>query len=204
MKRRKTALLFLSILACSFLLLSACTDNAEKPTEPVVSSPQPAEPPPDSPPPDIASSPSVESPVQTQPQTPTPQGDTLIYEYYESSGDGIGELLLRFEITNVCETKKVVVPYDELFDLEYDVYTVYPGATATVLDVFIRPETLSPEFAAETAAQNAGDGGRIKIVPGMEPLELTTGDSLNVLSIYGIESGGGILEFELAGEEQEP
>lgn len=88
--------------------------------------------------------------------------------------------------------------------MEYDVYTVYPGATATVLDVFIRPETLSPEFAAETAAQNAGDGGRIKIVPGMEPLELTTGDRLNVLSIYGIESGGGILEFELAGEEQEP
>lgn len=185
------------------LLLAGCEGGPSGEVSPPVSPPATTAVS-DSPSPDIASSPSVESPVQTQPQTPTPQGDTLIYEYYESSGDGIGELLLRLEITNVCETKKVVVPYDELFDLEYDVYTVYPGATATVLDVFIRPETLSPEFAAETAAQNAGDGGRIKIVPGMEPLELTTGDSLNVLSIYGIESGGGILEFELAGEEQEP
>lgn len=195
---------FLSLsLALGLLLLMGCETTPSAESSPPVS-PSPPAAVSDSPPPDIASSPSVESPVQTQPQTPTPQGDTLIYEYYESSGDGIGELLLRLEITNVCETKKVVVPYDELFDLEYDVYTVYPGATATVLDVFIRPETLSPEFAAETAAQNAGDGGRIKIVPGMEPLELTTGDSLNVLSIYGIESGGGILEFELAGEEQEP
>lgn len=98
---------------------------------------------------------------------------------------------LTLEISNVVEIKKGH-SFDGMENWEYDIYVVSSGAVAKVLtaDTFLDEENGSPH--ANWAFLDS-DGGRIDIMDGMEPLEITE----NILGIYDTESSLYVLGFEM-------
>lgn len=100
------------------------------------------------------------------------------------------------EVSNVKEIKQGSF-FDGMETCEYDIYVVYPGATAKVLnaDTSIDEETNLP--FANWAFLTSGDE-QIDILDGMEPLEITE----DILYIFNPESGVSVLEFEMCDNSQ--
>lgn len=89
------------------------------------------------------------------------RGETKLFEY---GG-------LKIEITNVREIWQDF-SHDGGPELwEYPVYTVYPGATATVLEADMK-EGGDGVLVADWAFARNGEDWRLDIVDGMEPLEI--------------------------------
>lgn len=96
------------------------------------------------------------------------------------------------EVTNVKEVKRGTAIEDENTFWEYDIYVVYPGATATIksADTFVDEETSLPH--ASYAFLVSGDS-RIDILDNMGPMEITQ----DVQGIYSTESSLFVLGFEV-------
>ena len=166
MKTRKKNICISMILAM-LLLLSACANGNETPSEPAQSdSEQPAVTP---------SEPSAISPAKGTVKT------VKTFEYND----------FALEVSNVKEIKQGS-SYDGMETWKYDIYVVYPGAIAKVLnaDTFIDEETNLPH--ADWAFLTLDDE-RIDIMDDMEPLEIT-GD---MLGVYNTESSIYVLGFEM-------
>ena len=99
------------------------------------------------------------------------------------------------EVTNVKEVKKGSSIEDETLVSEYDIYVVYPGATATVksADTFIDEETGLPH--ANWAFDDLSAGGGVDILDDMEPVEITP----DIPGIYDKEASVYVLGFEVYG-----
>lgn len=163
MKTKKKNICISMILAM-LLLLSACANGNETPSEPTQSdSKQPAVTP---------SEPAAVPPVK---------GIVETFQYNDFS----------LEVSNVKEIKQGSC-FDGMETCVYDVYVVYPGAIAKVLnaDTFIDEETNLPHA---NWAFLASDDERIDIMDDMEPLEIT-GD---ILGVYDTESSIYVLGFEM-------
>ena len=82
--------------------------------------------------------------------------------------------------------------FDGMETCVYDVYVVYPGAMAKVLnaDTFIDEETNLPHASW---AFSTSDDERIDIMDDMEPLEITE----DMLGVYDTESSIYVLGFEM-------
>ncbi len=148
------------------LFLTACQtagDSADTPDEPGISA--------------------AGDPVQLPAQT----GTTETFSY----GD------LRLTVTNVLE-KRIDCVFDGMENCEYEVYVVAPGAVATVLDADMMGDTVDGQphadwaFLLDPAAPNR-EGGRLDIVDGMEPVEIT----LDILGVYDPESSLYVLQFQV-------
>ena len=113
----------------------------------------------------------------------------------EPSADGTVETFqyddFTLEVSNVKEIKQGS-SYDGMETWEYDIYVVYPGAIAKVLnaDTFIDEETNLPH--ADWAFLTS-DNERIDIMDGMEPLEITE----DILGVFDPESSVYVLGFEI-------
>ena len=95
------------------------------------------------------------------------------------------------EVSNVKEIKQGSC-FDGMETCVYDVYIVYPGAMAKVLnaDTFIDEETNLPHA---NWAFLTSDDERIDIMDDMEPLEITE----DMLGVYDTESSIYVLGFEM-------
>ena len=163
MKTRKKNICISMILAM-LLLLSACANGNETPSEPTQSdSEYPAVTPPE---------PSAISPAK---------GTVKTFEYND----------FALEVSNVKEIKQGSC-FDGMETCVYDVYVVYPGAMAKVLnaDTFIDEETNLPHAKW---AFSTSDDERIDIMDDMEPLEITE----DMLGVYDTESSIYVLGFEM-------
>ena len=163
MKTRKKNICISMILAM-LLLLSACANGNETPPEPTQSdSEQPAVTP---------SEPSAISPAK---------GTVKTFEYND----------FALEVSNVKEIKQGS-SYDGMETWKYDIYVVYPGAIAKVLnaDTFIDEETNLPH--ADWAFLTSDDE-RIDIMDDTEPLEITE----DILGVFDPESSVYVLGFEM-------
>lgn len=134
--------------------------------------------------PDEPERPAVEKPVQ--PEEPAQVGTTEEFSY----GD------LRLVVTNVLE-KRTGSVFDGMEDCEYEIYVVAPSAVVTVLEADMMDDTVDELPHADWAflldpADPNGDG-RLDIVDGMEPVEITP----EVLGVFDPESSLYVLEFEL-------
>lgn len=108
------------------------------------------------------------------------RGETKLFEY---GG-------LKIEITNVREVGRDFANDGGPELWEYPVYTVYPGATATVLEADMN-EDGGGVPAADWAFQRNGEDGRLDIVDGMEPLEIVP----DVVGVFDPESSVYVLRF---------
>ena len=125
--------------------------------------------------------PDLEQPA-SNPATGSPtKGTVETFEY--------GDFIL--EVSNVKEIKQGSF-FDGMETCEYEIYVVYPGAIAKVLnaDTFVDEETDLPH--AEWAFLTS-DNERIDIVDDMEPLEITE----DILCVFDPESSVSVLEFEM-------
>ena len=95
------------------------------------------------------------------------------------------------EVSNVKEIKQGS-SFDGMETWTYDIYVVYPGAIAKILnaDTFIDEETNLPHADWAFLTSN---GERIDIMDDMEPLEIT-GD---ILGVFDPESSVYVLGFEM-------
>lgn len=98
---------------------------------------------------------------------------------------------LRLEVTNVTE-KKHGSTFDGFEDCPYDIYVLDPGAVLTVLEANMA-EDVDGVSLADWAIYTS-DGGRIDIVDGMEPLEITS----EIEGVYDPESSLFVLKFQLS------
>ena len=155
---------YISIILAMALILSGCANKNETPSNPVQ--------------PDIEQS--ASNPVEPS-VIPPAKGTVKTFEH--------GELAL--EVSNVKEVKQGSC-FDGMETWEYDIYVVYPGAIAKILnaDTFIDEETNLP--TANWAFLTSNDE-RIDIMDDMEPLEIT-GD---MLGVYDTESSIYVLGFEM-------
>lgn len=113
---------------------------------------------------------------------PAEQGETALFEY----GD------LKIEITNVREVGQDFSNDGGPELWEYPVYTVYPGAEATVLEADMRTGE-DGELFADWAFELNSEDWRLDIVDGMEPLKITP----EVAGVFDPESSVYILRFIL-------
>lgn len=124
--------------------------------------------------------PDLEQPT-SNPAEPSTDGTVKTFEH--------GELAL--EVSNVKEVKQGSC-FDGMETWEYDIYVVYPGAIAKILnaDTFIDEETNLPHA---NWAFLTSDDERIDIMDDMEQLEITG----NMLGVYDTESSIYVLGFEI-------
>lgn len=113
-------------------------------------------------------------------------------EYFSYNG-------LEVEVSNVHETRKETIRYaDESWEMEYSIFSCYPGAVVTVLNTDMSDPAYAgdkqphPQWGFDTAS-----GNPINIVDGMEPVEVTS----DILGIYNKEASVYVLRFELSGTE---
>lgn len=101
------------------------------------------------------------------------------------------------EVSNVKEIKQGS-SFDGMETWEYDIYVVYPGATAKVLnaDTFIDEETNLPHA---NLAIMTSDDERIDIMDDMELLEITE----DIIGVFDPESSVYVLGFEMYDASQE-
>lgn len=163
MKTRKKNICISMILAM-LLLLSACANGNETPSEPTQS---------DSEYPAVTPSEPADAPPA--------KGTVKTFQYNDFS----------LEVSNVKEIKQGSC-FDGMETCVYDVYVVYPGAMAKVLnaDTFIDEETNLPHA---NWAFSTSDDERIDIMDDMEPLEITE----DMLGVYDTESSIYVLGFEM-------
>ena len=163
MKTRKKNICISMILAL-LLLLSACANKKETPSNPVQ--------------PDIEQS--ASNPIEPS-AIPPARGTVKTFEYND----------FALEVSNVKEIKQGS-SYDGMETWKYDIYVVYPGAIAKVLnaDTFIDEETNLPH--ADWAFLTSDDE-RIDIMDDTEPLEITE----DILGVFDPESSVYVLGFEV-------
>ena len=108
------------------------------------------------------------------------KGETELFEY---GG-------LKIEISNVREVGRDFSNDGGPELWEYPVYTVYPGATATVLEADMKMGEDGALFA-DWAFELRSEDWRLDIVDDMEPLEITS----EVVGVFDPESSVYILRF---------
>lgn len=108
------------------------------------------------------------------------RGETELFEY---GG-------LKIEITNVREIWQDFSRDGGPELWEYPVYTVYPGATATVLEADMKDGS-DGVLVADWAFARNGEDWRLDIVDGMEPLEIVP----DVVGVFDPESSVYVLRF---------
>lgn len=102
---------------------------------------------------------------------------------------------LSLSVSNVLE-KRTDSVFDGMEDREYEVYVVAPGAVVTVLeaDMYDADGQSCADWALLLDPEDPyREGGRLYIVDGMEPVEITP----EAAGIYDPESGLYVLGFEL-------
>lgn len=117
---------------------------------------------------------------------PAEKGETALFEY---GG-------LKIEITNVREVGRDFSNDGGPELWEYPVYTVYPGASATVLEADMKRGEDGVLFADWAFELNSEDW-RLDIVNGMDPLEITP----EVVGVFDPESSVYMLRFVLWKED---
>ena len=115
-----------------------------------------------------------------------PKGETVLFEY---GG-------LKIEIANVQEVGQGFSNDGGPELWEYPVYTVYPGATATVLEAGMKTGE-DGVLLADWAFELNSEDRRLDIADGMEPLEITP----EVVGVFDPESSVYILRFVLQEED---
>lgn len=133
---------------------------------------------------DSSGIPVTEKPVQPEESAQT--GTTEAFSY----GD------LSLTVSNVLE-KRTDSVFDGMEDFEYEVYVAAPGAVVTVLEADMFEDDDGQPHADWALLLDPEDsyreGGRLDIVDGMEPVEITP----EVTGIYDPESSLYVLKFKL-------